>query len=62
MSDPLPLAQRLGSRLRSGAGLLALTCDVSDAGQVDELFANVKAKCGRLDVLFNNAGIGAPRV
>ena len=59
-AEPLEETIKLGSS--SGPAMLAMTCDVSDAGQVDELFANVKAKCGRLDVLFNNAGIGAPRV
>jgi NAD(P)-dependent dehydrogenase (short-subunit alcohol dehydrogenase family) len=36
--------------------------DVGDAKSVANLFAQVKAKWGRLDVVFNNAGIGAPAV
>ena len=32
----------------------AMPCDVSDAEQVAHLFAAVKEKFGRLDVLFNN--------
>ena len=47
----------------AGAGddkVLIHTCDVSDAGAVAELFAATKAKFGRLDVLFNNAGAGTP--
>jgi NAD(P)-dependent dehydrogenase (short-subunit alcohol dehydrogenase family) len=46
----------------SGAGdrALAITADVGDPASVRELFARTKAKFGRLDVLFNNAGMGAP--
>jgi NAD(P)-dependent dehydrogenase (short-subunit alcohol dehydrogenase family) len=47
----------------SGAGpdrALAVTADVGDPQSVRELFAKTKAKFGRLDVLFNNAGMGAP--
>jgi NAD(P)-dependent dehydrogenase (short-subunit alcohol dehydrogenase family) len=36
--------------------------DVSDAEQVAKLFAHAKERYGRLDVLFNNAGRGAPGV
>jgi NADP-dependent 3-hydroxy acid dehydrogenase YdfG len=32
--------------------------DVTDAAQVDALFAHVKAQFGGLDLLFNNAGLG----
>ncbi len=35
----------------------AITCDVSDPGSVDNLFQHVEKTHGRLDVLFNNAGI-----
>jgi NAD(P)-dependent dehydrogenase (short-subunit alcohol dehydrogenase family) len=47
----------------SGVGAdraLAVTSDVGDPGSVRELFAKTKEKFGRLDVLFNNAGMGAP--
>ena len=36
--------------------------DVSDPASVKALFAKTKETYGRLDVLFNNAGIGAPAV
>jgi NAD(P)-dependent dehydrogenase (short-subunit alcohol dehydrogenase family) len=36
---------------------IAMSCDISDAKQVDGLFAEVKARFGRLDLLFNNAGM-----
>jgi NAD(P)-dependent dehydrogenase (short-subunit alcohol dehydrogenase family) len=38
---------------------LGVPCDVSDPASVEALFAETKAKFGRLDVLFNNAGFGA---
>lgn len=37
-----------------------LPCDVADADQVARAFADFTAKAGRLDVLFNNAGIFTP--
>ena len=48
----------------SGAGerVLPISTDVSSPDSVRALFAATKAKFGRLDVLFNNAGIGAPGV
>lgn len=36
---------------------LAVTADVSDEAAVDVLFAAVQQRYGRLDLLFNNAGI-----
>ncbi|WP_346910742.1 SDR family oxidoreductase [uncultured Roseibium sp.] len=39
---------------------LCVSCDVSDAGQVDVLFAAIKDTYGRLDVCFNNAGNNVP--
>src|SRR5262245_46563837 len=39
-----------------------VAADVSDPESVKALFAETKATFGRLDVLFNNAGIGAPAV
>ena len=42
--------------------LLAVPTDVGDASQVERLFAETKAAFGRLDLLFNNAGTGAPAV
>ena len=36
---------------------LALACDVADEEQVRAMFAAARERCGRLDVLFNNAGI-----
>ncbi len=41
---------------------LAHAADVSDADSVKSLFEAVGARFGRLDLLFNNAGTGAPPV
>ena len=37
-----------------------LSADVSDPAQVQQAFDRLEAEWGRLDLLFNNAGIGAP--
>ena len=41
---------------------LVLAADITKDAEVKKLFDQVKTKWGRLDVLFNNAGIGAPAV
>ena len=41
---------------------LAVPADVGDPAAVKALFAATKDKFGRLDMLFNNAGIGAPAI
>jgi len=40
--------------------VLAQTCDVTRARDVQRLFQSVERRFGRLDVLFNNAGTGVP--
>jgi NAD(P)-dependent dehydrogenase (short-subunit alcohol dehydrogenase family) len=45
-----------------GAQALAVPTDVSKRDSILSLFATTKSTFGRLDVLFNNAGIGAPAV
>ncbi len=45
-----------------GGGMLAAPADVTDPDAVKSLFARVQDAFGRLDLLFNNAGIGAPGV
>ncbi len=45
----------------AGGGLVVPT-DVTDPGQVRNLFERTVAEYGRLDVLFNNAGYNAPMV
>jgi NAD(P)-dependent dehydrogenase (short-subunit alcohol dehydrogenase family) len=44
------------------ASALAVATDVGSPHSVENLFAQCKDKFGRLDVLFNNAGIGAPAI
>jgi len=53
-----------GTAQASGAGERALVVptDVAKQDSVKALFAAVKQKWGRLDVLFNNAGVNAPGV
>jgi NAD(P)-dependent dehydrogenase (short-subunit alcohol dehydrogenase family) len=41
---------------------LVLPADITKDEQVKNVFSELKSKWGRLDVLFNNAGIGAPAV
>jgi len=46
----------------TGARTLVVPTDVTDEASVKALFAHTRQTFGRLDVLFNNAGIGAPAV
>jgi NAD(P)-dependent dehydrogenase (short-subunit alcohol dehydrogenase family) len=45
-----------------GDRLLIIPADVGDEAAVDTLFGRIEADFGRLDLLFNNAGTGAPPV
>jgi len=54
-----PLDQAVAECAAPDRGL-AVATDVGQPDSVKDLFAKVKAKWGRLDVLFNNAGMGAP--
>ncbi|MGW4946625.1 SDR family NAD(P)-dependent oxidoreductase [Actinoplanes sp. NPDC004185] len=38
---------------------LSVVCDVGDSASVDAAVATVAERCGRIDILINNAGIGA---
>jgi NAD(P)-dependent dehydrogenase (short-subunit alcohol dehydrogenase family) len=44
----------------AGSDGLAIQCDIADPASVDTVFATVAERFGRLDLLFNNAGIGTP--
>ncbi len=46
----------------SGSATLVVPTDVSDPTSVKALFARTKGAFGRLDLLFNNAGVGAPGI
>lgn len=58
--DALEATAKLGAGA-VGESLVVAT-DVGDAASVDALFAKIQHRFGRLDVLFNNAGTGAPPV
>jgi NAD(P)-dependent dehydrogenase (short-subunit alcohol dehydrogenase family) len=49
--------QKLGD---NGGKSLPVTADMTDPESIAALFERVKDTFGRLDVLFNNAGMGAP--
>ena len=55
------LQQVLAESAAPASGL-ALSADVSDEASVEQLFATTVATFGRLDVLFNNAGVSAPGI
>src|ERR1700757_3390556 len=57
-TDKLEETAALGHAI--GAQSLVVATDVSEEASVKGLFAKIKETFGRLDVLFNNAGIGAP--
>jgi NAD(P)-dependent dehydrogenase (short-subunit alcohol dehydrogenase family) len=46
----------------AGAKTLVVPTDIADPAAIKALFAKTREAFGRLDVLFNNAGIGAPPV
>jgi NAD(P)-dependent dehydrogenase (short-subunit alcohol dehydrogenase family) len=51
-------ARVVGVDLAEGApGELSLQVDVADDGAVRDMYARVRSELGRVDVLFNNAGI-----
>jgi NAD(P)-dependent dehydrogenase (short-subunit alcohol dehydrogenase family) len=45
-----------------GGEAMPIACNVVEAAQVDAAFAAIAARFGRIDLLFNNAGTGAPKV
>jgi NAD(P)-dependent dehydrogenase (short-subunit alcohol dehydrogenase family) len=57
------LLQRAVDEAAAPAGTaLAVPTDVGDPQSVQALFARTRETYGRLDVLFNNAGVGAPGI
>jgi NAD(P)-dependent dehydrogenase (short-subunit alcohol dehydrogenase family) len=46
----------------AGAETLVVPCDVADPAAVERLFETTVQRFGRVDLLFNNAGSGAPAV
>jgi NAD(P)-dependent dehydrogenase (short-subunit alcohol dehydrogenase family) len=56
------LEQTIAQAGDGASRLLAVPTDVGDPASVKALFAKTQEAFGRLDVLFNNAGMGAPAV
>ena len=56
------LQRTAGAASGSGDAMLPVPTDLTKPEAVKALFAQAKEAFGRLDVLFNNAGIGAPGV
>lgn len=56
--EPLDTAAREAEK--HGVKALAVSTDVGDPASVRSLFAKTRQAFGRLDVLFNNAGMGTP--
>jgi NAD(P)-dependent dehydrogenase (short-subunit alcohol dehydrogenase family) len=59
---PEALAETLARAGSDGTRALAVPADVADPNSVAALFSATTAAFGRVDVLFNNAGTGAPPV
>ncbi|MBI2685578.1 MAG: SDR family oxidoreductase [Acidobacteria bacterium] len=55
-------AAELEKTAAQGTGIIAVPTDVTVPSAVRALFAKTKEVFGRLDVLFNNAGMGAPAI
>jgi NAD(P)-dependent dehydrogenase (short-subunit alcohol dehydrogenase family) len=54
------LQQTIAEAGEGGARALAVPTDLRDAASVKALFATTRERFGRLDLLFNNAGMGTP--
>ena len=59
---PAPLEQARADAGADGERALVVPADVSDPASVRALFATTREAFGRLDFLFNNAGINAPGI
>src|SRR6201990_359997 len=57
--EMLQETQKLGDNIGKS---LPVSADMTDPASIAALFAKIKEQYGRLDVLFNNAGMGAPPV
>ena len=55
-----PLEKAIAEAGAPKGNALAMPTDVADPASVARLFARTREAYGRLDVLFNNAGVGAP--
>jgi NAD(P)-dependent dehydrogenase (short-subunit alcohol dehydrogenase family) len=56
------LAETVAGAAGGPGEVVAITGDMSSPDDVTRVFGEVEARWGRLDLLFNNAGMGAPQV
>jgi len=59
---PAELEKTIQSAATPDPAMLAVPTDVSQPDQVHALFAKLRETFGRIDLLFNNAGSGAPAI
>jgi NAD(P)-dependent dehydrogenase (short-subunit alcohol dehydrogenase family) len=59
---PAELEKTAASAKPSAGTMLAVPADISKPDDVQALFARTRDAFGRLDVLFNNAGVSAPGI
>ena len=59
---PEPLERTKADAGAGGGRALVVPADVGDPASVEALFAKTKEAFGRLDFLFNNAGVNAPGI
>jgi NAD(P)-dependent dehydrogenase (short-subunit alcohol dehydrogenase family) len=59
--DALQATADMASAIRAGSALPVAT-DVGNPADVNALFAKIESTYGRIDVIFNNAGMGAPTI
>jgi len=57
-----PLEETAAMAHAGGGAMLAVPTDIGKVAEVDALFDALKEKFGRLDLLFNNAGMGTPAI
>ena len=58
---PDPLDETVAEAEKSGNKALAIPTDVSDSVSVEALFGETVEAFGRVDLVFNNAGVGSPK-
>lgn len=59
---PEPLQTLAAEAAERGQHAVAMPTDVTDPASVQALFDNIESEFGRVDVVFNNAGVNAPAV